>query len=1198
MNFNFSAWSIRHPVPPILLFIILTIVGIVSFRNLAIEQFPNIDVPIIAVTVAEQGATPSELESQVTKIVEDAVAGVSGVKHITSTMSDGKSTTAVEYRLEVPTQKALQDTKDAIARVRSTLPAGVDDPVITSVDVENQAIRTYAVKAPGMTLEQLSYFVDDKVKRALQGVNGVGRVERYGGVDREIRINLDPSKLQALGVTAAQVNAQVAYTNSDSGAGKGNVGGQEQAIRTLGGAKTINDLKSTKINLPNGNAVRLDQIGEVADSSAEQTTFARYNGEGVVTFSVFRSKGASSTDTAKRVEDQIAKITTDANGAASFTVVDDTVYFIYGNYKAAMEGLIEGALLAVLVVLIFLRNVRATLITAMALPLSAFPAFWAMSLLGFSLNLVSFLAITLATGILVDDAIVEIENIARHMKGGKTPYRASMEAADEIGLAVIAITFSVIAIFAPVSFMGGIAGQYFKQFGLTVAVAVFFSLMVARLITPMMSAYLLKQVPHEEHAPGWIMRSYIWLLHHTNLQATRSVTLRLWIGALIIATAGLGLRLLRGSFEYLSVIHGTGLIFVFSVIMSVLIMLLNIVMVGAIALLVALVIRAGYNVIATRLFGVARDKGQSASGYANLMSYATVASSFAVLWMAILLFPLLPSGFIPKDDSSRFVLSVELPPGATLDQTRTVTDQMADMIRSNSEVSQVFVLGGSSPTGTVETRRASIFVNLRHRDVELVHNMWNPLASRLHLPQFDWVGRTRPQADVENEVLPKLNTIPDVQWAKINPRGAREVEFNMLSTDPKALSDSAQTLAAALRADGRLRAPLAQGALDRPEIQITPITAEASRLGLTSAQISQAVRVATIGDFGTQLAKFSVDDRQVPIRVQIPEKSRSSLSEISNLRLVSATGLAVPLGSVAEVKVGHGPDTIKRYDRQRQATVGADLPPGVELGDGTKIIEETAAKLNLPKSVKIQQGADAEIQGEVFSGFINAGGFGILLMYFILVLLLRNFFVPFSILLSLPLSLGGVVLALLLTKQAFSMPVTIGMLMLIGIVAKNAIMLVDFAVERKKAGMERVEAVIDAGLKRARPIVMTTIAMGAGMFPTALGIGEGGSFRSPMATAVIGGLILSTFLSLIFVPSFYVVMDDVARLFSWMFKRFVGQRDEPKVIDAEVAAVGARVDAVDADVDGLAARLEDLEGRLANFVKPVSNVTKFKPAAE
>ena len=1184
MNFNFSAWSIRHPVPPILLFVILTIIGIVSFKNMAIEQFPNIDVPIIAVSVSEQGATPAELEVQITKLIEDSVAGVSGVKHITSTMSDGISTTAIEFRLEVPTTKALQDSKDAVARIRSTLPAGVDDPVITSVDVENQAIRTYAVTAPGMTLEQLSWFVDDKVKRALQGVNGVGRVERYGGVDREIRINLDPAKLQAFGATAALVNGQVANTNSDSGAGKGNVGGQEQAIRTLGGAKSIDDLKSAKVTLPGGQAVRLDQLGDVTDSSAEQTTFARYQGQGVVAFSVFRAKGASSTDTAKRVEDAIAKITDDAKGAASFSVVDDTVYFIYGNYKAAMEGLIEGALLAVLVVLIFLRNVRATLITAVSLPLSAFPAFGAMYLLGFSLNLVSFLAITLATGILVDDAIVEIENIARHMRSGKTPYRASMEAAAEIGLAVIAITFSVIAIFAPVSFMGGIAGQYFKQFGLTVAVAVFFSLMVARLITPMLAAYLLKQLPHEEHKPGWIMRSYIWLLHFSNWGPTL-LSKRLapkfvgsaWFYSLI---AFIPSFILAVVFFVIDTRHTTSFVLQLIVDIDFTILVLSLLAI------IALILRASIMFYWEWKWVRANAHLQGLVRKPNPMSYVTVLLSFLILFGATQLFPLLPSGFIPKDDSSRFVLSVELPPGATLEQTRDVTDKMVDLIRPNPEITQVFVLGGASPTGTVETRRASIFVNLRHRDVDFVHNMWNPLASRLHLPQFAWDGRIQPQADVENEILPKLNSIPDLQWAKINPRGAREVEFNMLSTDPVALSDSAQKLAAALRADGRLRAPMAQGALDRPEIQITPKTAEAASLGLTAAQISQAVRVATIGDFGPQLAKFSVDGRQIPIRVQIPEKARASLFEISNLRVINAvTGVAVPLATVADVKIAQGPDTLKRYDRQRQATVGADLPPGIELGDGSKIIEDTAAKLNLPKSVHIQQGADAEIQGEVFSGFLTAGGFGILLMYFILVLLLRNFFVPFSILLSLPLSLGGVVLALLLTRQAFSMPVTIGMLMLIGIVAKNAIMLVDFAVERKKAGMERVDAVIDAGLKRARPIVMTTIAMGAGMFPTALGIGEGGSFRSPMATAVIGGLIVSTGLSLIFVPSFYVVMDDVARLFRWVFARFIGKRDEPKVVDPDVAAVDARVD--------------ELEEQLARLTtKPTAKLSQFKPAAE
>ncbi len=1194
MNFNFSAWSIRNPIPAILLFFVLLVVGITSFNKLPIEQFPNIDVPIIAVTVAQSGSTPSELETQVTKIVEDAVAGISGVKHISSTLSDGSSVTATEFRLEVPTQKALQDVKDAVARIRGNLPAGVDEPIIQSVDVEGQAIQTYAVKAPGMTLEQLSWYVDDVVKRQMQSINGVGRVDRYGGVDREIRINLEPQKLQSYGITAAQVNSQLAATNADFGAGKGDIGGFEQAIRTLGGAKTLNDLKDTKIVLAGGRYARLGDLGSVEDSSSEQKSFARYNGESVVTFSIFRAKGASSTEVAKRVTDKIASLTTDSKGAASFSLVDDTVYFIYGNYKAAMEGLIEGALLAVLVVLIFLRNIRATLISAVALPLSAFPTFWVMSLLGFSLNLVSFLAITLATGILVDDAIVEIENIARHMRMGKTPYRASMEAADEIGLAVIAITMSIISIFVPVSFMSGIAGQYFKQFGMTVAVAVFFSLIVARLITPMMAAYLMKPIPHEEHKPGLLMRTYVNLLHMLNLEATTLSTKWLWIVALVSPLPGIALTFLRGN-NFVAVLHGTGITFAFSMLEFFVLSVAYLGMIGGVTLLITLVTRSIYRLVKQRVIG---GSTSMAGGGSNLMSYATVATSFGVLLVAMQLFPLLPSGFIPKDDNSRFVLSVELPPGTKLEDTKATTDGMAKIIRQNPEVTQVFVLGGASPTGTAEPRRASIYVNLRHRDVGILPNMWNPLASRLHLPQVAWDGRVKSQSAIEDEVLPKLSNLPDVQWAKINPRGAREVEFNMLSTDPVALRKAAGDLEAALRKNPKLRAPMSQGALTRPELQITPKTAEAAQLGVTAQAISQAVRVATIGDFGPLLAKFSDGDRQIPIRVQIPESARTSFSEIANLKLPTSSGVTVPLSSVADVRLAEGPSTVKRFDRQRQATIGADLPPGVELGEGSKIIEDTAAGISFPKNVTIQKGGDAEVQGEVQTGFVNAASIGVILMLCVLVLLLGNVFMPFAILLSLPLSLGGVVMALLITHQAFSMPVIIGMLMLMGIVAKNAIMLIDFAVERKKHGMERVEAVIDAGLKRARPIVMTTIAMGAGMFPTALGIGEGGSFRAPMATAVIGGLIVSTFLSLIFVPSYYVVMDDVARLFSWIFRRFVGARDEPKVVDADVAAVDAKVEHVGTEVDGLAAKLDAMEERVAALAKPSATIKQFKPAAE
>jgi hydrophobic/amphiphilic exporter-1 (mainly G- bacteria), HAE1 family len=1122
MNWNFSAWSIRNPVPPILLFVVLMLVGIMSFRALPITQFPNIDVPIIAVSVAQSGATPVELETQITKRVEDAVAGITGVKHINSTVTDGSSVTAIEFRLEVPTAKALQDVKDAVTKVRSDLPSGVDEPVVQSIDVEGQAIQTYAVRAPGQTLEQLSWYIDDTVKRQLQGLPGVGRVERQGGVDREIRVDLDPAKLQAQGVTAATVNAQLAATNADFGAGKGEIGQHEQAIRTLGSTTTIENLRKLKISLSGGRQVSLADLGTVTDSTAELKTFARYNGEQVVTFSVYRSKGASSTEVGDRVSAKIADMQKASNGVASFSLVDDTVYFIKGNYIAAMETLIEGAILSVLVVLLFLRDWRATLISAVALPLSAIPTFWVMGMLGFSLNLVSFLGLTLATGILVDDAIVEIENIARHIRMGKSPYRAAMEAADEIGLAVIAITFSIVAVFVPVSFMGGIVGQYFKQFGMTVAVAVMFSLVVARLITPMMAAYLMRSVPPEEHEPGPLLRGYIKLLHFLNFAPT---------------------------------------------------------------------IRKRW--------------------HPSLMSYVTVVGAFGILFLSTLLFPYLPTGFIPPGDNSRFVVQIELPPGTSLDDTRKVTDVVAAEIKSNPEVAQVFVLGGSSPTGSIESRNASIFVNLNHRDVGLLVGLVNPTVrtinryTGLHIPSLHEDGRTVPQFEVEAAVLPKLAKYPDMRWALINDRGQREIQYNLLSNDGEALNASVAKLEAALRRNPKLRAPAAEGGLDRPEIKIIPRAAEAAKLGVTAQAISQAVRVATIGDFGPLLAKFKVDDRLIPIRVQIPEQARTDFSEITNLRVVTSTGASVPLSSVADITFSRGPSSIKRFDRQRQASIGADLPHGVELGEAAKIISDTADTLNLPKSVRVAESGDSEIQGEVFSEFGKAAGLGVVLMLVVLVLLLGNVFQPFAILLSLPLSIGGVVLALLISGNAFSMPVVIGMLMLIGIVAKNAIMLIDFAVERKRHGMTRLDAIVDAGRKRARPIVMTTIAMGAGMLPSAFGIGEGGSFRAPMAIAVIGGLIAATFLSLVFVPSFFIVMDDLARLTSWVFSRFVGATDEPKVVDPEIEAlhgdvgkVGTAVDEMGNEIYTLTAKMRDMERKLETLRQPPPRKPNLKLAAE
>jgi hydrophobic/amphiphilic exporter-1 (mainly G- bacteria), HAE1 family len=1020
MRLNISAWSIRNPVSPIVLFAVLTLLGTLSFIRLPVTKFPNIDVPVVTVTVTQSGAAPSELETQVTKVVEDAVANLAGVKHLASTLTDGSSVTAIEFRLEVNSDRAQQDVKDAIANIRADLPRTVDEPVIQKIDVEGQSIISFAASSPGMTLEQLSWHVDDVIKRDLQGLKGVGRVERNGGVTREIRILLDPNQLLALNITAADVNRQVRATNTDVGSGRGEVGGQEQAIRILAGAKDVERLGDTKIVIPGGREVRLRDLGRVIDDATEPRSFARLDGQPVVSFAVFRSKGASELSVGEAVEKRIAELQK-ARPDVLLTKIDDAVSFTRGNYEAGMETLVEGAALAVLVVLLFLRNWRATLITAIALPLSAIPTFWAMSVMGFSLNLVSLLGITLVTGILVDDAIVEIENIVRHMHMGKSPYRAALEAADEIGLAVIAITLTIVSIFAPVSFMGGIAGQYFRQFGLTVAVAVLFSLLVARLITPMMAAYFLRPVPPKEHATGWIMRTYTAFL---------AVTLR-W-------------------------------------------------------------------------------------------RYVTLLCGLALFAISIKATALLPTGFIPDDDTSRVVISLELPPGEMLVDTREVGDHVTGVLKKIPEVKSVVVLGGTTPQGVRDIRRAAIVVHL--------------------VPKTE---RKRTQKQMKAVLSAALADIPDIRAWYVNERGEREMSFSMLARDGEQLTAAVGRLEGALRKVPGFSNVAASGATERPEIRIVPKLDQAANFGVSPDTIAETIRVATIGDAGPNLAKFNAGDRLIPIRVQIEERARTDLNLIAQLRVTNAAGKSVPLSTVADVNFGRGPGSIDRFDRYRRSQIGVDLAQGFVLSDARETFLKVVAEQKLPEGVSLQPSGDAEIQDEVASGFITAMGTGLMIVLGVLILLFGSVFQPITILLSLPLSFGGVVIALLATGNPISMPVYIGLLMLMGIVTKNAIMLVDFAVEEIARGVERTEALIDAGRKRARPIVMTTLAMAAGMLPSAYAVGDGGEFRAPMAIAVIGGLLVSTVLSLIFVPSFFTAMDDLGRLIGRLLGGLVGPTDEP-----------------------------------------------------
>jgi multidrug efflux pump subunit AcrB len=1010
MAMNISAWSIRNPLPSIVFSIILLVLGWVSFTKLAVTRLPSADIPVISVAVSQFGAAPAELESQVTKTIEDGVSGVEGVRHISSSITDGLSLTTIQFALETNTDRALNDIKDAVTRVRANLPQNVNEPLIQRVDVIGLPIVTYAAISPGKTPEQLSYFVDDVVKRALQGVRNVAQVERIGGVEREILVSLDPDRLQAAGLTAVDVSHRLRGTNVDLAGGRAEIGKNDQAIRTLAGAKSLNDLAGTMISLPTGGEVRLDDLGTVTDTIADRRTFARFNGEPVVALGIKRSKGASDVVVAAAVQKRINALKI-AHPDVDLKLIDTSVEFTKGNYEAAISTLFEGAILAVIIVLLFLRDIRATIIAAISLPLSIFPAFWAMDILGFSLNLVSFLAITLSTGILVDDAIVEIENIVRHMRMGKSPYRAALEAADEIGLAVIAISLTIIAIFAPASFMSGIAGQFFKQFGITVSVQVFFSLLAARFVTPVLAAYFLKDHAHDDPPPGRVLQAY-----------TRLVT---W-----------------------SVKH----------------------------------------------------------------YFITVLIGFGIFAASIWSITLLPQGFLPAQDTARSLLAMELPPGSQLAYTEKVTEEIVARLRKRPEVKNVFVDGGRVPPGTFEVRRAALIIN--------------------YTPKTE---RKITQRELELEISQELENVPDIRFWFLDENGLRAISLVVTGADSNIVSNVASELANQMKRIPLIANVISETSLDRPELRIQPRADLAARLGVSTESLSETIRVATIGDVGPALAKFDAGDRQVPIRVQLEDGARGNLQMLDQLRVPLGGGRGgVPLSVVADIKLDQGPTSINRYDRERQATVAADLVGTAALGDATKKIYDLPVMKSLPKGVTVNPSGDAESLNELSAGFATAITAGLMMVYAVLVLLFGTFLQPITILFSLPLSIGGAIVALLVTGKQLTTPVWIGILMLMGIVTKNAIMLVEFAVESIREGKPREFAIIDAGMKRARPIVMTTIAMAAGMMPSALAFGAGGEFRSPMALAVIGGLVFSTILSLVFVPAMFMMMDDIGALI-WRF---------------------------------------------------------------
>ncbi len=1009
---NLSAWSIRNPIPAAMLFVLLTFAGLLSFRAMKVQNFPDMDLPVVTVTAMLPGAAPGQLETDVVRKIENSIATTQGLKHITSTLVDGTATIAAEYRLEKPVQEAVDDVRSAVSRVRADLPADLRDPIVAKLELSAQPVLAYAIATDRWDDVALSWFVDDTLTRRLLAVPGVGGVARVGGVTREVRVALDPLRLQSLRATAAEVSRQLRQVQLESAGGRVDLGGAEQPVRTIATVKTAQELAAMDIALSDGRHVRLDQLATVADTIAEPRSAALLDGRSVIGFEVSRSRGASEVEVGAGVQRALAQLQADFPHL-KLTRTVDFVDIAQDEYDSSMKLLYEGALLAVVVVWLFLRDWRATIVSAVALPLSVIPAFIGMHYLGFSINIITLLALSLVVGILVDDAIVEVENIVRHLRMGKTPYQAAMEAADEIGLAVIATTFTLIAVFLPTAFMSGIPGRFFKQFGWTAALAVFASLVVARLLTPMMAAYVMKPLVAAEREPRWLalyMRASGWCLRH------RMLTL---LGALLF-------------------------------------------FVGSLALI-----------------------------------------------------PLLPSGFIPADDNQQTQVTLELPPGSRLADTRAAVAQASERIARVGHVRSIYTaIGGGSAgsdpfagSSTADPRKATLTLRMAPR------------------------GERPLKQEIERRLRAALADLPGVR-VKIGLGGSNDKYILALaSEDPQALADAARAVERDLRTIPGIGNIGSSSSLVRPEIAVRPDFARAADLGVTTSAIAETLRVATVGDYEQYLPKLNLAQRQVPIVVRLPDEAREDLSVLERLAVPGSRG-PVRLGEVATLELAGGPAVIGRYDRARNVNFEIELGER-GLGEVTEAVRRLPSVAGLPPSVRSIDVGDAEMMGELFTSFGLAMLTGVLCIYLVLVLLFKDFLQPVTILVALPLSLGGAFVALLVAGKSFSMPSLIGLIMLMGIATKNSILLVEYAiVARRDHGMGRLDALLDACHKRARPIIMTTLAMGAGMLPIALAWGGADmSFRSPMAVAVIGGLITSTVLSLLVVPAVFTYIDDLAQWF-------------------------------------------------------------------
>ncbi|MDQ2670854.1 MAG: efflux RND transporter permease subunit [Gemmatimonadota bacterium] len=1036
-----SGLAIRRPVFTAMVMLGLIVLGLFSYRQLAIDQFPEVDIPVVTVQTTYPGASAETIEREVTRRMEEAFNPVEGVDRITSNSLEGVSQIIVEFELDRDADAASQDIRAKIEGIRRDLPEGIDPPIVQKFDPAQQPILSLALSGERMPIVELTTLADEDVRRALEGVRGVGEVRLAGGLEREVRVSLLPDRLQAVGVSVGEVMAALAAQNLEVPAGRVEREGTEQLVRVTGRITEAQQFNGVIIANRNGQPIRLGDVARVEEGNEEERSVALYDGRRAVALDILKVSGANTVEVAELVQEAVAELRPTLPAGVSLDIVRDNSVTIRQSVEDVIHELLLGAILTIVIVMLFLNDWKATAITSLALPVSVISSFVIMGALGFTLNVLTLMALSLSIGILIDDAIVVVENIVRHRQMGKDHFTAAGEGTREIVLAVMATTFAIVAVFVPVAFMGGIIGRFFYQFGITVAWAVLVSLFVSFTLTPMLSAWWGVNPHDPSHAGGNPL--------------TRTI--------------------------------------------------------------------ARFN----RWFDAQAGRYRGVIKWALGHRKATLGLAAASFVGAILLFPFIGGGFFPASDASEFAVQFETPEGSSIAYTSGKADEIRRRLDSLPGVDYTYITVGAGATGTVTNGEVYVkLVPTGDRDVAQQEVM---VLAREALA---------PIAATEISVLEAGGLGGAQAPLAIELRGPDVRELQRLS---EVIMVEAQQIPGIVDLQSSL------GEL-QPEYRIEVNREVANEVGLDIGTIAQTIRPILAGETATRWEDPTGEERDVV--VQVAPEYRTSVDDIASIpvattrRGADGAAVTVPLGDVAEIEFSGAPAQIDRNALQRVATVSGATTPELSVAEASSLIRERLATIDLPPGYSVTLGGETE-QLEETTGFVlESLVLAIVLIFLILASQFESLTQPFAIMLALPLSLVGVLLALLVTNDTLNMMSMIGVIMLMGLVVKNAILLVDNANERRALGADRYTALVEAGAVRLRPIMMTTLAMIAGMTPIALAMGEGGGFRAPMARAVIGGLITSTLLTLVVVPVAYTYFDDFG---SWMKRKFVSPEREREI---------------------------------------------------